>query len=94
MSILLHVYIYAHLLDEGRNLLLQKPVLVEPPASFVFLSAVSVVVIVVLVVGAEFDTLMTGPLRHTSLITSRESISSCAHIGPKGKSVVFLKKEI
>lgn len=39
-----------------------KAVLVEPPASFVFLGAVSFVVVVVLVVGAELDALVTGPL--------------------------------
>lgn len=41
----------------------EKPIglLVEPPASFVLLGTVSFVVIIVPVVGAEFDVLVTGP---------------------------------
>lgn len=39
-----------------------KLVLVEPPASFVFFGTVSVVVIVVLVIGAKFNALVTGPV--------------------------------
>ncbi len=83
-----YVCIYVHLLGERH-----EPILVEPPASFVFLGTVSTVVIIVLVVGAEFHALVTGPLWHTNLITSRQSISSCTYIGSKGKLVVILQRE-
>lgn len=39
-----------------------KTILVEPPAPFVLLGTVSLVVVVVLVVGAELYSLVTGPL--------------------------------
>lgn len=84
----LHVCIYMCIIWR------KKPVLVEPPASFVFLGAVSFVVIVVLVVGAEFDALVTGPPWHTNLIISRQSISSCTCVGSKGESVVILQREV
>jgi len=69
-----------------------KPILVEPPASFVFFSTVSFVVVVILVIGAESHALMTGPLRYTNLMASRQSVSSCTYVGPKGKSVVILRE--
>lgn len=72
----------------------KNPILAEPPASFVFLRTVSFVVIIVLVIGAEFNTLVTGPPWHTNLITSRQSISSCTHIISESKSVVILQREM
>lgn len=70
-----------------------KHILVEPPASFVFLCTIPFVVIIVLVVGAELNTLVTGPVWHINLITSRQSISSCTYICSKRKSVVILQRE-
>lgn len=61
-----------------------KAILVEPPASFVFLGTVSLVVVIVLIVGAELDSLVTGPPWHSNLITSGQSISSGTYIGFKG----------
>lgn len=71
-----------------------KPVLVEPPASFVFFGTVSVVVIVVLVIGAKFNALVTGPVWNPNLIGSRKSISSCTYIDSKAKAVMILKESI
>lgn len=71
--------------------LMMKLLLVEPPASFVFLCTVAFVVVVVLVVGAEPHALMAGPPRHANLMTSRQGISSCTCIHSKGKLVEFLQ---
>lgn len=58
-------------------------ILVEPPASLVFPSTAPIIVVVVLVVGAELYALVTGPVRHADLIPSGQSISSCTHIASK-----------
>lgn len=62
VSLAVHVCIYVH--SGGRATLSnrKKNVLVEPPASLVFLGAVSLVVVIVPVVGAELHALVTGPL--------------------------------
>lgn len=70
-----------------------QPLLIEPPASFVFLSTVPFVVVIVLVVGAEFHALVTSPFGLRNLIASRQSISSSADIDSKGKAEVILLAE-
>lgn len=69
-------------------------VLIEPPAPFVFLSAVPSVVVIVLVIGAEFHALVTGPFDLRNLIASSQSISSGTNVVSKGKAVVLLLTEV
>lgn len=52
------VWLTASLLEAAPRL---KALPVEPPASFVFLGTVSLVVVVVLVIGAELHVLVAGP---------------------------------
>lgn len=77
---------------QNKSTIWGKRILVEPPSSFIFQCTTALVVVIVVVKGAEADALVTGPVWHTGLVTARQSVSCCASVGAKSESVVILQR--